>query len=234
MANEAILLDKTFQTPKGEIRVLVDLSRITSDIETYADKLMQARGIPFDIQASLPSDPLVPLASKLMPWIEDANQILEMVSRHYEYHKSKARSDAGIIAFTKINPKFKFDPSPYPDPEPEEDWDTQSLPDPVRNLNHPVERRLKQIMDVISSDISVGMQFYQAAETLYVEVERRSRKVDEDGFQPGRSGGDLSEKVVSGSVVKKAASRGSRLGIVSGRDGDPEPDTGNREDAKHS
>lgn len=195
-AQSSLLYDETFETPKGSVRVAVDFSRILDDVQGYTDKLMLARSIPFDTDNLSPADPMVIIASAGMPWITDSMEVVNTARRHYDLHAGKARMDAVVLASTRLNPAYAFDPDPYPEIEQGDEWDF-SLPEPKKNLLNPVERRLKQIYDILTSDAEVVARFYAAMQTVFVEAQRRQQATDADGFRAGRSGGAVPKKAKS-------------------------------------
>ena len=192
-AQSTVLYDETFETEKGSVRVVVDFSVILDDVQNYTDKLMVARRIPFDTQNLSPADPMVIIASAGMPWITDSMEVVDMARRHYDLHANKARMDAVVLASTRSNTAYHFDPDPYPVTQAADDWDF-SLPEPNKNLLNPVERRLKQIYDVLTSDAETVAKFYAAMQTVFVEAQRRQQATDADGFRAGRSGGSVPKK----------------------------------------
>lgn len=194
MAN-TIIVNEVLEASKGTLVVVVDAKTILDDIQRYKDKLMQARGIPFDIEDLVPTDGIVGVASRQMSWASPS-EVIKAVRQHYQKLESIAKNDAAVLAITKTS-KLSFDPEPYPvREESAEEWDTD-LPDPVRNLSNPVERRYKQVIEVIGSDIPVATRFWSIMETLAVLAERESRRIDEDGFRIERTGGDLPKKTKS-------------------------------------
>lgn len=181
--NPAVLLDKTFKTPKGDLRLYLDIFEMQEGIEKYTEKLMLARKLAFDVDNLSPADPKVIEASQVFTWIEDPKEIVDLARNYYRRQIAKARSHAAILEATRRNPAFKFDPEPYP-PQEIEDWDVD-MSEPEYNLLNPLERRLKQVFDVIASSAIVMAEFYATMETVYVEAERRARaaNTDADGFR---------------------------------------------------
>lgn len=222
-AKPTVLLDKIFETELGALRILVDFEYVLEDISKYTDRLIMARNLPFDVDNLSPADPMLVTASQLMSWNTDANQVFIAVKQHYENLLKRAQSDATVLAMTKTN-KFEFEPQPYP-PESESagDWDI-SLPNPVRNLNNPIEKRLKQVYDMITSDSSVQHEFLNALNVIVIEADRRSQKVDDDGFQSRRINGTSSKKNGSHRLQPKVSSEPSGLASLSGGDGDSQQD----------
>ena len=192
----SVLYDETFETAKGSVRVTVDFSRILDDVQGYTDKLMLARRIPFDTQNLSPADPMVIIASAGMPWITDSMEVVDAARLHYDLHANKARMDAVVLAATRTNPPYQFDPDPYPANDKTDEWDF-ALPEPTKNLLNPIERRLKQIYDVLTSDAEAVAKFYAAMQTVFVEAQRRQQATDADGFRAGRSGRAVPKKAQS-------------------------------------
>ena len=179
-----VIYDKTFETPKGSLRLYVDVFDLVDSISNYSEKLMLSRGIPFDLENLSPTDPMLIQASQILSWVDDPAKVLQLTKSHYERLASRVKTDAAILASTKKNPAYLFEPEPYPERETTEEWDVD-LPEPVRNLRNPLERRLKQIFDILASSPSVMTEFYATMQTIYVEVERRARALgtDADGFR---------------------------------------------------
>lgn len=204
MASETIFYDKTFEIDyRGEkvsLRLLVDFARLYQDIENYTNKFMMIRDVPFDTVNIAPSDPLLLYAAAQFKWITDNNEIVRLVRSHYEMRANKAREGAAVLAITRSNPAFGFDPTPYPEEEKDE-WDNSELPVPPINLNNPVERRLKQVYDLISSDVTVFSEFQNAMQTIFIEASRRAQERDEDGFRTRRSNRTVSKKTSADSSL---------------------------------
>lgn len=223
MSKDTVLIDKVIETSKGELRILIDYEFFLTDLEKYSDRLRIARAIPFDLDNISPSDPAIMAASKIMDWTDDTVAIVESVKRHYAGLDAQARKDAMVLAATRKNSIFEFEPKPYdPVRVQEEEWEV-SLPVSERNLNDPIERRLKQIFDLLSESQDTFRSFYQMMQTVFIQAERKARqaKTDEDGFHPGRSGGTVHPKVISGRVQSKA--RNERPGVVGLPGGDANP-----------
>lgn len=201
-----LLVDDVIETSKGNLVVKIDFANIQADVERYKDRFMLARGIPFSyMNLSAAADPLVILASQQMQWTENNDEIIHAVRQHYARLEAQANNDAAIIAMTLATPDMNWEPEPYEEkPMNSRSWDV-NLPDPVINLRHPLERRLKQIIDMISSDASVGMRFGALLESIFIEAERRSRSIEAvSGFQSGSVNGPVLAEVESASKKRKA------------------------------
>lgn len=199
----SILYRETFETEKGPINVVVDISRVLEDIQNYIDKLKLSRGIPYDLANLAPTDPAVMAVIAAMPWLkDDPERIYQTARSQYELQVEKIKTDAAILATTRTSPIFMFDPDPYPEESDsaEDAWDFK-LKEPVRNLANPLERRIKQIMDALSTDIKHVVAFESAMRNVFVLAQTGGVKVDEDGFRSGQPSGD---------VLAKAKSRGRK------------------------
>lgn len=118
----------------------------------YRDKLMLLRNIPLDIENISPRDPHIKYIEKNMPWLKTVKQKVDYLRGYYTIAQRDAWEDAIVLSmFTDPSNEFKNDPSPYKHeaagiPGLEEDAD---IPKPVKNLQAPIEKRLKQIIDII-------------------------------------------------------------------------------------
>lgn len=201
----AILLDRVLHTSKGDLHVLVDYRNYLNDVEDYRGKLMRFREIPFDLSAIPAADQRVFEASQKFSYIEDENQVLAMVAKFYESMTAQASTDASILAMTRKNPPFTFDPEPYPAPEVREEWEMGTDFEPyVNDLTNPMERRLKCVIDMIS-DSAETMQFFQNyMRTMFITAERKAREVDRDGFRSGRANGNSDASALAVSPQQEA------------------------------
>lgn len=215
-----VMVDKTIMTPKGEVRIYLDAETMRENVDNYYDKLRSARRIPFDLSDMSPLDPAIVEASAKYDYMEPA-QVLETVRQHYEVIGRKALKDAWIIAATKETKNLRFEPDPYAPPEaPTDDWDIH-LSEPEINLLNPVERRLKQIMDMFTAqdDPTIVIELQNTFTQFGIMMERRLREVDEDGFPSGRSDRNLSPQTRTVSLVKATPKRRPGVAGLPGGDG---------------
>lgn len=183
-----VIWDRIFDTPKGVIRFYLELTNTMETIRKYQKHLCHTRRIPMSLQV-LPGDPRILEVSKLMPW---ENNPLESLAMTYGSWRDDAENEAMILTMANVpENKWEFIPSPY---APDFGGDLMGgieLPSPERNLNHPTERRLKQIMDILESDPTVlsmfESEFEVAAKKFYRLVMHPAAQskgdTDEDGFR---------------------------------------------------
>lgn len=211
-----LLLDQKFETELGEIVIHVFADELMGDISRYQDMLRTARGIPFDLSTVSSADPLALLASQNMDWATP-EEIVEATRQHYEKLVNDARNHAILLALTKKTPKYTFVPEPWVEEPIGEDWEF-SLPTPVLNLNNPLERRLRQITMMMDSSVEVRLELAKAMNVMFVEAERRSRELDDDGFRTGGIARSVPSQIVPASGKPKRRSAAS-VGTVLEGDG---------------
>lgn len=197
---DPIIFRKEFETSRGTMRIVIDISRMTSDINNYTIKLQQARNIPMNIENLSPSDPVVQFVNKNMPWVEP-EKVLWTASEHYRGLVQEVSSNAGLIALTLTSDKSVWEavPLPYDKPKSDEfaiDGDVD-IPEPERNLAHPAERRLKLVLDLMMENPAYYTDIQEAISTALILVQRNAgAETDEDGFRPA-----IARKPVRGKPV---------------------------------
>ena len=194
-----ILYQSEHKTAKGIVRVVLDVTRIQKDLDDITTKLMQARGIPMDQENLSQVDPLVRFVVTSMPWIPP-DKVMWTASERYITLAKEASNHAALIATTRTSDReiFTGDPEPWPK-ETNEDFGIEgdvSFPEVEYNILHPVERRLKQLVDVLATIPEAMYAIGQATNTALIAAQRGSPEVDEDGFQP-----KLASKPVRGKAV---------------------------------
>jgi len=193
--NSVVVFNKIYETPKGSLRIMIDISRYTDDLQRYFSHLCFARGIPNqdEIENITKFDKNYLAAKSQFTWMEQSdndNTVLEFLKAQYRLWAHAAMVDAGVLAVTiSSENEFDFNPEPY---EVSDDSPLPGLPElprPKRNLANPVERRLKQIMDLLASDINVMTQFQKDYESIADNVYKLTEsgdigtETDADGFQ---------------------------------------------------
>lgn len=207
-AQSPVVFSKEFETPSGVLRIVIDVSRITNDVQNYTMKLQQARGIPMNLEAISPTDTVVQFIAKNMPWIP-ADRVMRTAIEHYESLMRDVTSNAGLIAMTLKSDKTCWDriPAEYDKPKRDEFAidDDVDIPEPERDLRHPAERRLKQIMDLMIENPGSFIDIQEAINTALILVQRGvGAETDDDGFQPASTGKPVRRKAVASSVEPEA------------------------------
>lgn len=198
MTMNMVFSEQVIESPKGNFKISVDFRRVMRDVEHYSGHLHRSRRIPFNLDTISPGDPMYVIASNRMHWTNDREEIVAAVRSYYEEQQHRIQLDASVLAVARDNRKFDFEPEPYSeDPEYNEEWDF-TLPEPIRNLDHPIEKRLKQLYDMVNSSLDARNKFNLAMNTIFVEVERRltEQEQDEEGFQPRRASGFVHAEVL--------------------------------------
>jgi hypothetical protein len=181
----SVIFDEVLTSSKGwSLRVLVDLARIQDDADRYEDQLRFSRGIPFNLDTLTPFDPLCIYVATNMTWMK-SEDVVNAARQHYQKLISEAQRDSIILA-TIASPdnRLVLDPQPYMEPEDEALPGLVTMPRVKRNLDNPVERRLKQFIDLLSSDPPVMQRFNAAFEKAAVELTRKAAELDPNGFRP--------------------------------------------------
>lgn len=153
-----ILIDHLFDHEGITLKLYADFRHILGDIEEYKQKLSDARNIPSSDQI-LPDDPILELIEKqpdvtAMPDNTREQQfaknryILTTAQSYYRKQRDAAHTDAVILALT-IDNLLTEEPEEYDEEKVVRVLPGMGvpLPEPKRNLDHPVEKRLKQVLD---------------------------------------------------------------------------------------
>lgn len=217
--NPDIVTDRIISTPKGDVHLLIDRNDMLEYSNRYYDKLRMGRGIPFDLGTISSNDPMKIYMATHMPWATPM-EVIATVNGYYEKLDSDARRMSYILAWTRHThiPK-SLQPEPYEPDASRDEWDTTDLPEIAINLLNPIERRLKQIMDMIASNQDTATEFFQIMQTMYIEAERRNRQQDEDGFQSGRSSGSVSAQAIPDGLESETSGDTTSLASVPKRAG---------------
>lgn len=184
--------------------LIVDItSDMNSIIEKFSDELEISRGIPRDIQNLHPLDPMVMLTIKKAAYIKDAtartNTAVDMARRHYYKLKEETARDALLMAIARKTPRLDFVPKPYEkDDEDEELFPGfgEPLPKLRRNMENPIEIRLKQLMDLMEADPVAMLEVLQNMNRLALVWESEVEEKDPDGFhdKPVDKAGDKKKR----------------------------------------
>lgn len=191
-----VLFDVTLNAPDNlkpeQVRIVLD-SKTRNYQEQYADQLHLSRNVPFNVNALTVADVLVVYFLQ-KPHIRSAEQpatIAMMAARQtYEQWANDIQQESWVMALLAHN-EFQTDPTPY-----EDDDVAPGLEKPIkptRNLLNPVERRLKQIYDLLGADAAFSVEVQNAINAAFAEVltrEGRDEIDPETGFQLSGTGGD--------------------------------------------
>lgn len=193
------LVDVNIPAPEGfgikEVKILAD-AQAMNYVEQYRDALMVARSIPFDIEALNIADPLA---------LVIANQYknltgVEAVRRAKNWYSSwvqEANADATMLAFLAVN-TFSNTPTPYVEQKTAPGIPT--TPRPRYDLSDPVEHRLKQIKDMLASDITFQGAVMNAINNAIATLVRGvTGDTDAAGFQPTSVDQQVSKEDVTNS-----------------------------------
>ncbi len=185
------IVDTYVDTPEGidgpkQIHILLN-ARTMKLAGQYKDALFVSRGIPFNLSTINISDPLALLIASQQTKLE-GNRIVRQASAWYEQWQQEAEQDAWALALLADN-KLTNEPEAYGD----EDDDEPApgllfVPKPRRDLDNPVEFRLKQVYDLANSTIEFSQQFYSAVNEAFAKAIRFAGETDTAGFQSGATG----------------------------------------------
>jgi hypothetical protein len=194
-ADITVLIDKVIGEPPHNLRVYANLKFLLDDQNDYFIKLLEARRIPKDPSSIRPDDPLIKMVSEIefiaaMPDKTPAEReaknrlILEELAAHYEKHAKVAENEAVLLALT-IENTFTEPPTPYSETETSgrQRPGLVQLPEPVRDLRHPVEARLKQVIDRLYHSPEAFNELQEVTRYLAIEMGRRMQNADRDGFR---------------------------------------------------
>jgi hypothetical protein len=199
-----VIFSKEFETANGVLRIAIDVSRLLTDVRNYTMKLQQARGIPMNLEAIAPNDPVVQFITKNMPWVP-ADRVIHTAIEHYEMVMREVEADAGLVTMTLTSDKSCWErvPTPY-DPPIKDEFAIEGdidIPEPERDLRHPTERRVKQIRDIMIDNPASFMDMQEAISTALILVQRNAgAETDDDGFRPGSTRKPVRGKSVANRV----------------------------------
>lgn len=190
----ALIIDRVIGEEPNQIVVRADLRYISGDQQDYLIKLLEARKLPRDPDSIAPDDPNISMIMRLphiaaMPDKTRAEQdaksraVLSELASYYQKHIRQAESDAVMLALT-IDNTFEEPPIPYePNVVVRHRPGLVDLPEPVRDISHPVEARLKQLLDRLTKSPRALQQLQEATAFMAVDIQRRLQMMDKDGFR---------------------------------------------------
>lgn len=194
-----LIVDEVISTEKGDIVMRIDAIKAEGIIRSYATALLAARGIPRDKDSiNHQDDDVFDWYMRNQPYLykkrdgtpreDGVDRIVAIVSAFYDTRRDEALTDAMMLTMTKDSVFEDFEPEPYGD-----DFDGEELPgieEPpsiVRDLEFPVERRLKQIYDMAMSRPSAFYALRKTFETAAAEMKLRVQGMTGEGFRQGNS-----------------------------------------------
>lgn len=181
----------------NEIIIDVELQTLNLNISEYFDQLRFARNLPMTHEAIDPAHPVVTHYANQMFWYDDkserAQQAIRMARHFFEKKLLEARQSAGTLAMLVSSPIWEFEPEEYD----YDDFKPNNLPgmgvvDPEfkYDLRYPVERRLKQIMDLITKDPKILLELERLMNYTSVYITERANdyvngeRDSKTGFRP--------------------------------------------------
>jgi hypothetical protein len=188
-----IILDKAVTNEDGDVslHLLIDLQTIFLLKDQYADALRYSRGVPFDINLVSGSDPisLIIAAGRPKLFEKDPDAMVRQARQYYSRQENKIQEEAmvlAVLASPHNDEVLGAEPKPYP-PNPPPPPGVFDIPSPDRDLDDPVEARLKVFYDVIQEDPGFLGQFnteFNRSLGLLATLAKRSSETDKMGFQP--------------------------------------------------
>jgi hypothetical protein len=181
------IFHEELETSEGTMVVSANRRTILQNIESYHQKLLHSRGVPMNLETINPKDPRLTVVAKL-PWLKSPRDQKAYLTNYYEVEHTKAQREAALLAmFANQQNVLTFEPAPYPLDAVLPGMEDE-LPSIRRNLAIPLERRLKQIMDLIE-DPEVYARVMAMMERIVASIEGGGdTETDEDGFQPSATG----------------------------------------------
>lgn len=189
-----VLIDNVIGTGEKTIRLFGDLRYVSADLDDYYAKLLIARSIPTDPENFSPNDPLIAYVANqpeilAMPVLTRVEQearnraVFTEITSYYARQSESARSEAMMLALT-VESEIQDEPIPW-DEEPvgRKRPGMITMPSMKRDISHPVERRLKQLVDRLAEIPDALTQVRDAATYLAVSAQTRLQRVDRDGFR---------------------------------------------------
>lgn len=178
------LFDVSVDAPKDsgieKVRILADAQSVEY-ITQYQDALYVSRGIPFDIDSISIGNPLALIIANQNK--EKAMKGVEALRRAKSWYNSwadEARKEAVILGLLADN-EFTKEPTPYV--ERKTAPGIQVIPTPTYDINDPVEYRLKQIKDVLASDVDFQVRLMTQISNAIGSLAQMSGDTDDAGFQ---------------------------------------------------
>lgn len=228
-----VVIDDVISLPDGRsLRMTFDLAKTLQKAALYVDDLLDVRRIPYDINNLPARDPILMyltqqysdrLKSKRMV----PEDILAKAVKYYQRAMAEVQKDAYMIAMFAApeNLEILSEPAlPYDPPTEESDPLVLQMPVITKDLDEPIERRLKRLMDIL---ITTGAWFRVEGilETLSVRMNIFAQElveVDDQGFQPAAANAAVLTEVQPISEQPQASKKRAASGRVSGSNGDVE------------
>lgn len=179
------LFSETVETDEGSF--IIGARKNVIDIaEMYQHKLMAARGIPIDWDNIAPRDPKLREMEQTMPWLKTMASRIAYLKQYYAQQNQDAyKSGIMLAVFADTRNQFSIAPEPYANEEYSLPGLEDGLKNPVLNLNNPLERRLKQLLDFLNRHAN---ELTEPVEKLLKFVDGMDgEEVDEDNFQLQRT-----------------------------------------------
>jgi len=185
------LIDRVIGEGKKSIRLQIFADEVTEVVNDYHRKLLRVRGVPQDIVNVPPTDVVLQwvLQQPEIREIEDdqdkAEYVLAEVQDFYEKVSQRTMADATILAMVQNN-EFTEPPLPYPEEEALARPGMMAMPNIIINLKIPLEKRLKQALDLLSSIEGAMSVVTSEMRTMNVRAAMYADKhIDKDGFRTG-------------------------------------------------
>lgn len=187
-AIDSVIYDKILELSEGKtLRMVIDLATAFTVPEEYFNTLRYVRNIPIDLSALNPFDPTIREIAQKYPQYT-AEQIKTLALGHYNSQTETARRDAYIL-YVFDHPDndsiLDFDPEPYAETNQARARFVSAVSTPVNNVAYPAERRLKQIMDVLSQNMASLKDFNTAFDEAMIELNKLggAEQRDPSGFR---------------------------------------------------
>lgn len=196
-----VVFDQTLEGTTGKLRIVFEIPKTETNADLYHKALKDSRGIPFEMSAINPLDPMYQYVLQHMKYLEGNYEGQKAKVRNfYDQLNAGAYRDAIILALTSskfeadgktpVN-QFDFEPTPYG--EDDEDLmgeEPDSLPglvNPPRikpDLSDPTEYRLKQLYDFLRANMNLMPPLIQALDLAVIKINELAvkSKTDENGF----------------------------------------------------
>lgn len=225
-----VLYDEQIQLPDGQsLRMYFDLGETIPKIQRYATELSYARRIPSNLEAISPKDPVLTYvtgqyADQLKKKLIDSSFINDRVTGYYAEQTEEVNREASLIALFSHPDNQELlaeEPEQYPAIEEENDPLILQMPVVSKNLIHPIERRLKRIMDLLNKSGAI-FQVQQLIQDLGVRINMFALElveVDENGFLPSPVNGDVPAQILPDDGEQKVQTGRSAGRRVSRPDG---------------
>lgn len=208
MPDKDLVYEQEFPVGEHTLRFTIHRSKIQKRIEKYFSALRKSRGIPFNLEQVSPNWKAYRMAYDRLEYMLAANpnspalqeQHAQLAAQeaisYYQQLSEDAYREAVMLAMSAESKLDGFEPEPYSQVD-DDDEDlpgleqTVTFPSVVRDLNDPLEYRLKQILDLLAqSDAKVMNAMTAGLMRATVALE----ETNEDGFHPKRTGRAKSPK----------------------------------------